>query len=191
MRLRMAFALRNHCRNFRGHAGITGGTGLGHAEHCTGNRALGPLLFGQLITGRGHVQFIQVGTAKRGGRDLKGGQLDGRQLIAGIGIDFQDLRRGKRNKPHVGLHRFSRGWKMLRNSARVSYTYIILTRLLLKQATHRFSSVSIVMPSGSPTTLELKEKITDPLAERRYRGDREKKTFTTSCWCSLAANDSR
>lgn len=82
--------------DFGGHAGVTGGTHVGHAKQCSGKRALGPLLFGQLITGRGHVQFVQAGTTERGGRDLKGGKLDGRQQLAGVGVDLQHLRREKR-----------------------------------------------------------------------------------------------
>lgn len=82
--------------DFGGHAGVTGGTSVGHAKQRSGKRALGPLRIGQLIAGRGNVQFVQVGTTERGGRDLKGGKLDGRQQLAGLGIDLQHLRRKKR-----------------------------------------------------------------------------------------------
>lgn len=93
--MRRAVASRDQ-GDFGGHASVTDGTRVGHAEHRPGKRALGPLRRGQLITGRGHVQLVQVGTAERGGRDLEGGKLDGRQQLAGAGIDLQYLRRGKR-----------------------------------------------------------------------------------------------
>jgi len=81
--------------DFNGNAGETSGIRVGHAEQGAGVRPFGLLRRGQLITGRSHVKLVQFRATERGGSDLIDGQLDGRQQLAGVRIDFQDLRTKK------------------------------------------------------------------------------------------------
>jgi len=86
----MQLIFRTHMY-FDGHAFEAGGSRVSHSEQSTRIRTFGPLRFGQLVTGRRHVQLVQIRSTERGRGDLIGGQLDGCQQRASYGVNFQDL----------------------------------------------------------------------------------------------------